>query len=195
MRHFGILCSILALATSAYAEEPAAKAPEAVVKAPETAATPEAASPADAPKEAESPAKTDAPKSDLPDVVVAIDRITLVQLDDLLSSEGFSVKEAADGAENALEWKIEGYKADILLGNQQQVLQVHSCFDAKSSYEKMNLWNRENLFTHAFLNESHQPCIEMELDLNRGVTTLRVIDFFKMARSAVLHFQEDLGRK
>ncbi len=188
MRPVLIICSMLALATSAHAEEPAAKAPE-------TAATPEAQPATPEAQEVTAPVPPTPPPSALPDVVVAIDRISLVQLDDLLSSEGFSVKEATDGAENALEWKIEGYKADILLGNQQQVLQVHSCFDAKSSYEKMNLWNRENLFTHAFLNESHQPCIEMELDLNQGVTTLRVIDFFKMARNAVLHFQQDLGKK
>lgn len=132
--------------------------------------------------------------SSLPDTVVAIDKISAVQLDDLLSANGFAVKEAAEGSDAALVWKIEGFDADILLGREHQVIQVHTAFDVTTTLEKVNLWNRDNLFTHAFIDEQNKPCIELELDLSGGVTTDRVIDFFKMSREAVLSFSQAITK-
>lgn len=63
--------------------------------------------------------------------------------------------------------------------------------DAPFQLEYINNWNRDNRFGRAYLDDSGDPVLEMDLDLDfAGLPRANVVEAFRMWRSLVTTFEK-----
>lgn len=104
-----------------------------------------------------------------------ITTISLSQLQQVLADEGYSVSVNPQGH---LEWKINGQRTVLLLGKNGQSLQFFVGFGGgNGSLRKVNEWNRSKRFSRSYIDEDGDPILEIDLDLEGGVSKQRLISF------------------
>lgn len=75
-----------------------------------------------------------------------------------------------------------------LLINHGQSLGVLSAFKARPTLQRTNEWNQRRRFSRAYLDASGDAVLEADLDLEGGVTSEGVEEFFKTFFLSVQHF-------
>ncbi|WP_345973421.1 YbjN domain-containing protein [Sulfurimonas diazotrophicus] len=63
--------------------------------------------------------------------------------------------------------------------------------EAKMTMETINRWNRDTRFGKAYLDEEGDPCLEMDVNLDYGVTSRNVEDSFDLWTRALKSFKTD----
>ena len=106
-----------------------------------------------------------------------IAKASIKQVKAIAKGEGYAVSIDEDGD---LLWKIEGYRTYILVSDDGEYIQFQSSFeDTDTSLEKINAWNQSKRYSRTYLDSEGDPVLELDLDLEGGVTHARVISFLQ----------------
>ena len=106
-----------------------------------------------------------------------ITSITADQLKTILKEEGYAVSTDQDGD---LLWKIEGYRTYLIVSDKGQYVQFQSSFEeTEATIEKVNEWNKTKRYSRSYLDDDQDPILELDLDLEGGITRARINSFLK----------------
>jgi hypothetical protein len=104
--------------------------------------------------------------------------ITLAQIKKIMEEEGYAVRQDKPGA---VTWMIDGYAAAMIVdpkdGNSLQFYAGFSSNDVK--LEAVNEWNKSKRYSRGYIDNENNPCLELDLDLEGGVTRERIADFLR----------------
>lgn len=118
------------------------------------------------------------PAEDGTDVVIST--ITTDELRSIMKAEGYETMFDKDGD---VVWKIEGFKPHVFVAQDGKAIQFHSSFsDGNATLKKVNEWNRTKRFSRTYLDDDGDPHLELDLDMEGGVTVARLLDFLKTCR-------------
>lgn len=110
----------------------------------------------------------------------AVDAITVDELIDLMTDEGYAVELHEAGF---VQWKIEGYGCQVFVPDNSQSIQFHISFgDGNATLKKINVWNSTKRFSRTYLDDDGDPHLELDLDLAGGVTEARIKDYLRTCR-------------
>ncbi len=102
------------------------------------------------------------------------------QLYKLMHDEGYAVEKSEDGF---VKWKVEGLKTVMFVAKDSKSIQFYASFtDGNATLKKVNEWNKNKKYSRSYLNDDGEPCLELDLDLEGGVTEARIIDFLATCR-------------
>jgi hypothetical protein len=111
-----------------------------------------------------------------------ISSITPEDLRDIMKAEGY---EAVIDKNNVVIWKLEGFKSQLFVAEDSEAVQYHTSFrDGKATLKRVNEWNRTKRFSRTYLDDNGDPHLELDLDLEGGVTVDRLLDFLKTCRAS-----------
>jgi hypothetical protein len=111
---------------------------------------------------------------------VVISMITTEELRSIMKAEGYETTFDKDGD---VVWKIEGFKSHVFVAKDGKAIQFHSSFsDGNATLKKVNEWNRTKRFSRTYLDDDGDPHLELDLDMDGGVTVARLLDFLKTCR-------------
>ena len=98
------------------------------------------------------------------------------ELRDILREEGYSADVNERGV---VVWKIDGYRAQLFIdADDGSNMQFHASFsDGNATLKKVNEWNRTKRYSRTYIDDDGDPHLELDLDLEGGVTRERIIDF------------------
>lgn len=138
------------------------------------------ASCASAPSQASSPSVVST-KAEAAAPGLLFETITVEQVKKIMEGEGYSVSVDKEGV---LHWKIDGYNAVMFVDKDGgRWLQFYAAFEGGSAtMEKVNAWNQTKRYSRSYLDDKKCPCLELDLDLDGGVSRDRVVDFLKTCR-------------
>jgi hypothetical protein len=101
-------------------------------------------------------------------------------METLLKGAGYSYSVDPDGD---LVWMIEGYKNLLTISKDKKSIQFSAAFsDGNATLKKVNEWNKTRKYSKTYLDDDGDPVLELDLDLEGGVTTERIVDFLKTCR-------------
>lgn len=110
----------------------------------------------------------------------AVDAITVDELIDLMTDEGYAVELHEAGF---VQWKIEGYRCQVFVAENSEAVQFHISFgDGNATLKKINLWNATKRFSRTYLDDDGDPHLELDLDLAGGVTEGRIKDYLRTCK-------------
>lgn len=110
-----------------------------------------------------------------------IEKISVAELAAMMKAEGYAAEASADGSD--IVWKIEGAKTRIFVSEDGSSIQFYVGFTSKDvTLEKVNAWNQTKKYSKSYLDKAGDPCLELDLDFDGGITRDRVLDFAKTAR-------------
>ena len=111
------------------------------------------------------------------------DVVTTLNVDQiykLMHDEGYAVEKSEDGF---VKWKVEGLKTVMFVAKDSKSIQFYASFtDGNATLKKVNEWNKNKKYSRSYLNDDGEPCLELDLDLEGGVTEARIIDFLATCR-------------
>lgn len=108
--------------------------------------------------------------------------ITQDEIAAIMTEEGYSVSTAENGS---LVWKVDGYRAVILVADDRASLQFYAAFsDVDAASDKVNEWNRTKRYSRSYIDADGDPVLELDLDLVGGVTRARIVDFLLTCRDS-----------
>ena len=111
---------------------------------------------------------------------VVISTITTEELRSIMKAEGYETIFDKDGD---VVWKIEGFKSHVFVAKDGKAIQFHSSFsDGNATLKKVNEWNQSKRFSRTYLDDDGDPHLELDLDMDGGVTVARLLDFLKTCR-------------
>ena len=89
--------------------------------------------------------------------------------------------------------KLENHTVLVLIGSYQgQVIQFRYSSTAKATLRQINDWNIKRKFCKAYLDNDGEPALDMDLDLEGGVTEARIKDAIKTYSELVGMFIQHL---
>lgn len=118
-----------------------------------------------------------------------VDKITLAQMLTLMKSEGYSVT-LTD--KDDIMWKIDGLNVVIFVVNNTSISCLFGFNDITPSLEQINAWNRAKRFSTSYLNDKGHPFLELDLELDKGVTIGRIKDFLKTCRVSISKWSAEI---
>ena len=117
---------------------------------------------------------------------------TISELEKLMTMKEYDV---AVDEEGDIEWNINGYKAWIEVFDGGKSLLFHTGFvDTETTLRHVNDWNRDNRFSRSYISDDGDPILELDLDLDGGVTLERMYLFLEMCRSQFVQWENDAVR-
>ena len=114
------------------------------------------------------------------EIITVLDKDRLLAI---LREEGFT----ADVNENGiLIWKLGGYRTQLFISEKTgSNIQFHSSFgDGSATLKKVNDWNATKRYSKTYLDDEGDPHLELDLDLEGGVTRARLVDFLRTCRQS-----------
>jgi hypothetical protein len=122
-----------------------------------------------------------------------ISSLTAGELRKIMESEGYTtvVDESRD---NKVVWKVEGFRGTIFLDDSS--LQFFAVFKAteETSLGKVNQWNRSKRYSRSYLDKDGDPVLELDLDLDGGVTRARIVDFLQTCAASFAVWRTEVLR-
>jgi hypothetical protein len=113
--------------------------------------------------------------------------ITKQQLVEVCQTNGFGF-ELIEGHDNLLRVIISGMKGTVIIS--ESSLQYYAASSKVGSPEQMlqivNQWNTEKRFSRSYVDRDGDPVLELDLDMNGGVTYQRLEDFLATVTKSVL---------
>ena len=107
-------------------------------------------------------------------------KTTVDQLLTIAKDEGYAVSLDDDGD---LMWKIEGFRTYLLISDSGEYIQFQTSFeDTEATLETVNAWNQTKRYSRTYLDDDGDPILELDLDLEGGVTHARIVDYLKTCR-------------
>lgn len=118
-----------------------------------------------------------------------VDKITLEQMLSLMKSEGYAVT-LTD--KDDIVWKIDGLSVVIFVVNNTSISCLFGYNDITPTLEQINAWNRTKRFSTSYLNDRGHPFLELDLELDKGVTVGRIKDFLKTCRVSIAKWSAEI---
>lgn len=114
------------------------------------------------------------------------------QLLEIMDDEGYA---ASVNDDDVIIWKVEGFRAQLFVSkrNEGRNLQFHTAFnDSNATPKKVNEWNRTKRYSKTYLDEEGDPHLELDLDLEGGVTRARIVDYLQTCRQSFVMWQREV---
>ena len=109
----------------------------------------------------------------------------------LMQGEGYSVTKEGQG----IIWKIDGKRAVMLVSQSGNgLLFVTAYSDGNATPEKINEWNKTKRYSRTYLDDEGDPVLEVDLDLEGGVSRARVLDYLKTCRVSLASWTQEVIR-
>ena len=105
-----------------------------------------------------------------------VSKTSTAQLESIMKQEGYSYTVDKDGD---LVWKIDGYSALLLIPKDKASILFRASFDRNVPLSRINSWNRTKKYSRSYLDHENDPVLELDLDLEGGVTQARIVSFLK----------------
>ena len=105
-----------------------------------------------------------------------VSQTSTAQLESIMKQEGYSYTVDKDGD---LVWKIDGYSALLLIPKDKASILFRASFDGDVPLSRINSWNRTKKYSRSYLDHENDPVLELDLDLEGGVTRARIASFLK----------------
>lgn len=116
--------------------------------------------------------------------------ISVAQTEQLLKKEGYSISKKED---NSLFFKIEGNTVLMIVAKDQKSLQFYAYeSDTNTKLETINRWNRDKRYSRSYIDKDGDPVLELDLDLEGGVTDKRIVDFILTSRVSYLAWRKEV---
>lgn len=105
-----------------------------------------------------------------------VEKMTSIEMKKLITDEGFS-DVTIDGDDDLIV-KMNGYRVLVFVrGNNYTNIQYRfSIGGTSATLRSVNDWNRTKKFTKSYLDNDGDPVLEMDLDLDGGVTIAKIKD-------------------
>ena len=117
-----------------------------------------------------------------PAPVAVVREIDVPELKALMQREGYAVETDEDGD---LVWKIDGFRALLQVDKKKTAIHFRASFaDSAATMARVNAWNKTKVYSRSYLDDDNDPVLELDLDLEGGVTTARILDFLKTCRDS-----------
>lgn len=119
-----------------------------------------------------------------------ITKITANELLAVMRQEGYSVEVDKDGD---IVWTLNGYKALMLIPNGNSLQFYTSFAESKADLQRANTWNMNKRYSRCYIDKNGRACLELDLDLQGGVSMDRIRDFLSTCRDSFsIWYQEVL---
>ncbi len=118
-----------------------------------------------------------------------VERVTAAEMKDLLQAEGFADVQI-HGGEN-LVVRMNGLQVLVLVRN-ETVVQFRLYMPVETSLDVINEWNMTKMFTKAYLDQDGDPVLEMDVDLDGGITEARLRDAIRTFSLSQIAFMREL---
>jgi hypothetical protein len=111
-----------------------------------------------------------------------VEQVTVEQLANFLRGEGYSVESTA---ENKVVWKLEGSRCRLFVSSEGKSIQFYTVLTgSNANMRKVNDWNKSKRYSRCYLDDDGDPVLELDLDLEGGVTVDRLRDFLRTCRTS-----------
>jgi hypothetical protein len=111
-----------------------------------------------------------------------IESIKPVTLASMMRGWGYSAEIDEDGD---VLWKIDDYRTYIMVGGEGSNLLFRAAFKSpETTMARVNDWNKDFRFSRTYL-ENGNPRLELDLELDGGITTDRLKDFLRTCRASM----------
>jgi hypothetical protein len=120
------------------------------------------------------------------------EKITAADFRRMLTASGFGGETDKDGD---VVTKMEGQSVLVLIGsNEGTVIQFRFSIKATATLRQVNDWNRMRKYGKAYLDDDGDPTLDMDVDLEGGITEARIKDsistFKLLLESFLKHLKE-----
>jgi hypothetical protein len=106
--------------------------------------------------------------------------ITGPQLLQIMKDEGYA---ASLDSDEDIRWKIEGSNCLILFYSDNTAIQFYyGVAGTDVTWDQVNAWNAGKRYSRAYLDKDNDPCLELDLDLEGGVSKARIEDFLRTCK-------------
>jgi len=114
--------------------------------------------------------------------IQVVTEITPAELKRLMAEEGYAVSIDDDGV---ITWKLDGFRTSMFTADDRQAIQFHASFsDGNATLKKVNEWNGSKRFSRTYLDDDGDPHLELDLDLDGGVTINRILTFLRTSKAS-----------
>ncbi len=122
-----------------------------------------------------------------------VERISSAQMKSLVEMEGFPNVEI-DGDDDLIV-RMQGYRIIIFVrgNNYQQIKYRFAVGGTKFTLRDVNEWNRSMTFSKAYLDNDGDPVLEMDVDLEGGVTLARIKDSIRTFNTSLAAFLREVA--
>lgn len=105
--------------------------------------------------------------------------ITSSKLVGIMKKQGFEVSDDPNG----ILWMLDGARTKMFVAKDGESIQFYVAFkESEANARKVNDWNKSKRYSKSYLDDSGDPCLELDLDLTGGVTEARIVDFLGTCR-------------
>lgn len=85
--------------------------------------------------------------------------------------------------------RLLGMRVCFFMGKNGSNIQFHfAVAGTNATMDKVNAWNRSKRYSRAYLDEEGDPHLELDLDLEGGLTEARIADFIRTSVASYLTF-------
>lgn len=113
---------------------------------------------------------------------IVLTQVSTEHMERLLSRQGYAYSVDEDGD---LVWMHDGYKSIVLISREKNNLMFKAVFtDGAGSLETVNNWNKNVRFSRSYMSDEGETVLELDLDLDGGVTEQHVIEWLKVCRDS-----------
>lgn len=107
-------------------------------------------------------------------------RIGAPELHEIFRDEGYSFETDSDGH---VTWKLDGNLTRVYRSEEGNSLLFRVGFkNENTTLAKVNEWNKSKQFSRSYLDDDGDPVLELDLDIDGGITKARIIDFLKSCK-------------
>jgi hypothetical protein len=109
---------------------------------------------------------------------------------EVLSKEGLVPERTK---ETVIRVKMDQVGVLFFVSDSKENIQAYAGFESdNTTCAKVNQWNADKRFSRAYLDDDDDPVIELDLDLEGGITQERLIDFITTVRHSVAGFKKHI---
>lgn len=107
-----------------------------------------------------------------------VETISRAQIMDILRQKGGDVEAVG---ERSVRWTVADVKALVSLSPRGNTITYRVAFTNNGSVtiDKVNTWNESKSYSRSYLDSDGDPVLELDIDLEGGVTLARIDDFFQ----------------
>lgn len=123
-----------------------------------------------------------------------VQTLNSAQMTALLQDQGFSNVEI--DRDDDIIVRMQGYRVLVIVrgGNYSRILYRFALAGTSATLRDVNEWNRTKLFTRAYLDNDGDPVLEMDVDLDGGVTIARIKDSIRTYNVSLAAFLREVAK-
>ncbi len=123
-----------------------------------------------------------------------VQTLTSAQMKSLLQDQGFPNVEV--DSDDDLIVRMQGYRVIVFVrgGNYSRIQFFFALGGTSATMRDVNDWNRTKLFTRAYLDNNGNPVLEMDVDLDGGVTIARIKDSIRTYNQSLAAFLREVAK-